>query len=99
MVKVVIIPLFLFLLVSCGKEFNSIVPNFPEASASEVESTNAISEQYSYEFHEKSCYTGNHKSATFKGICSALSNHNLNENCASNKRESLFLSSSCPGVF
>jgi hypothetical protein len=81
--------------VSCGKQ-QSLWPTNSEAT---IQIKPAVSEQYSYEFRGSSCTTNVHKFETFDKACEGLKDDTLNNDCASNKREELFISSSCSGDF
>lgn len=94
--KYLLILFFSFSIVSCGKQIESLIPTV-ETQAIQVES--AVAEKYSYEFRTKSCSTGNHKASTFIEICISLKNHSLNNECADEEREVLFLNSECPGNY
>lgn len=82
--------------VSCGKQVSEL---WPEATTQEAYADPAVTELYTYEFNGSSCYTGKQAAQTFENICSQLKDHELNENCAYEEREELFLSAGCPGVF
>lgn len=82
-----------FLFISCGKE------TVPWQTQIQVQSlTPAEPVDYTYELETKSCSTGKHQYDTLIEICEALKNNKLNNNCALEERENLFVSS-CPGDF
>tara|TARA_Y100000385_G_C13000479_1_gene596961 strand:+ start:180 stop:470 length:291 start_codon:yes stop_codon:yes gene_type:complete len=82
-------------MVSCGQ--NSNVWPTSEASIESVEP--ATSENYTYQFSGFRCNTGPQSAATFSEICSALKNDELNQGCAQDKREELYINAECPGNF
>lgn len=88
--------LFLLLFASCGQQVNGL---WPEAQSYEAYVEDAIVESYSYEFLSSSCSTGKISAPTFDEICAQLKNDSINENCAAQEREELFISASCSGVF
>ena len=83
-------------LASCGR-----APGFmtqrEEAALLNVDPAQA--ENYSYEFSTTKCSTGVHSFDTFANACEALKNHELNNSCAEDLREELFVSELCPGEF
>lgn len=81
--------------VSCGND-NSLWPTDSQMSSS-IEPAQA--EMYSYEFYGSKCSTELQSFETFERACEALKNDELNNNCANNKREELFISSACEGSF
>lgn len=87
--------LLLIIVSSCGKQ-DSLWPSKVIETAS-VEP--AIAELYSYEFRGSKCTTNVQSFETFNKACAGLRDNELNNNCAANKREELFLNENCPGSF
>lgn len=80
---------------SCGKE-GALIPTKKE-TIYKVEP--AQEEKFSYEFTKKDCSTGVQSFNTFLLACKGLQNSILNNECAEEKREELFVSAECPGSF
>ena len=93
--KLFMLSIFSILMVSCGK--NSSVWPTHDVEAASVEP--ATSEEFTYQFSGFRCNTGAQSSATFSGICEVLKDDELNQSCADDKREDLFLSANCVGSF
>lgn len=70
-----------FTLISCGK-----------TKTTKIFKTNALPEAYSYSFYEDNCETGEHKFYRLAEACEALLNEELNNFCAFEDRENLYLS-------
>lgn len=87
--------MFALLVVSCGKESEFWHMNTVKTSS--VES--ALPEEFSYSFSGYKCSTGVHTATSFISICQKLTNDELNDDCAKEKREELFYSAECPGEF
>lgn len=93
--NIVILAFLSFLMVSCGQ--NSSVWPTSEASIEAVEP--ATSEDFTYQFSGFRCSTGAQSAATFDEICSVLKDDELNQACAQDKREELYINAECPGSF
>lgn len=89
--------ILLGLFVSCGNP-TDLLPN-PEGNQTIYKTEPAQAEAYSYELRTLSCSTGKHSFETFEAVCGALKDHELNKECALEKREDLFINSQCPGNF
>lgn len=91
------IVLFLILgsIISCGK--NRTV--WPTAKVSTKSIEPAISEKFTYQFSGIKCSTGAQSAATFFEICKVLQDDELNDACAQDKREELYINADCPGSF
>ena len=85
-----------FIIVSCGRA-PGFVTQREEAAILQIDPAQA--ENYSYEFSTTKCSTGIHGFDTFTKACEALKDHTLNNECAENQREELFISEQCPGEF
>ncbi len=83
--------------VSCGKQVNSFIEDNTAVKQAEVDE--AVAVNYEYEFSKRTCSTGSQVAKTFDEICHTLSDNELNNNCALEEREELFIGSRCPGVF
>ena len=59
----------------------------------------AEEEPYSYQLIGKSCHTGEHEFTSFSAVCQGLRDNELNNDCAQEEREELFLNSECAGNF
>lgn len=94
--KICVLLIILGSFVSCGKD-NSIWPDSDPVIVYKVNP--AESENYTYEIRGNSCTTGYHEFRTFYETCQALRDDNLNNDCAKNKREQLYLSEQCAGEF
>jgi hypothetical protein len=95
------IPLLLIIMsmASCGRLDLNEMGIMPEAQASSAAVDPATSEDYSYQFSGHRCNTGKHSARTFSEICQLLKDNEVNQYCASDKRENLFLSAECSGTF
>ena len=95
--RILLIILSLCTLVSCG-DTSKIWPD-PGANKTVYKVEPAQVEAYTYELRTRSCSTGKHSFASFQTACDALLDHELNNQCAVDKREELFINSQCPGNF
>lgn len=86
----------LSIFISCGQA-PGFISQRQEAEALSIEPAQA--EDYAYEFSTTKCSTGFHSFDTFAKACNALRDDNLNDHCAEDQREELFLSELCPGEF
>jgi hypothetical protein len=81
---------------SCGKKVSDL---WPSEQTQEAYGEDAVSENYTYEFSDSGCSTGVQSADTFIEICTQLKDHEINDSCAYDDREELFLSAQCSGVF
>lgn len=95
MKRFVILAIISTFLVSCGQESTL----WPVKSIESASVGPATSELFSYEFSGPGCTTGMQSAQTFDEICQTLTDDNLNQGCAENKREDLFYSAECVGSF
>lgn len=93
--KISILLSVLFLFISCGKDGITI----PKKVVTVYKVEPAVAEDYSYEFTKAKCTTDKQNFGTFILACDGLKNHVLNNECAEDKREELFINSECPGDF
>jgi hypothetical protein len=82
-------------LISCGKDS----PLTPGRSETIYKVEPAQAEDYSYEFTKRDCTTGVQAFQTLIQACDGLRNNDLNNECAKEKREELFVNSKCSGDF
>lgn len=86
------------MLISCGSPTDYIKD--PRGEAPTVYKViPAEAEGYSYELRSTSCSTGKHSFGSFEKACEGLVDDDLNNQCAFEKREELFVNSECPGNF
>ena len=95
MIRIICIFFLSILLTSCGQ--NSY--NWPYGGTKIQSVKPAVDEAYTYEFSGKKCTTGPQSASTFDKICEFLKDDQLNEGCAPEKREELFINAECPGSF
>jgi hypothetical protein len=93
--KIILTLVTILMFVSCGKD-GSFIPTQQE-TIYKVEP--ATQEGYSYEFTKRKCTTGKQEFDTFLTACSGLKDEVLNNECAEESREELFMKSECPGNF
>ena len=94
MIRIVCLLFTCTFLPSCGKNINY----WPYGA--KIQSVKpAVDEAYTYEFSGKKCSTGAQSASTFDKICEVLKDDQLNEGCAPDKREELFINAECPGSF
>lgn len=96
MSKLLILSLISLMAISCGKNANNI---WPTTTEQEAYADPAIASYYEYSFSTSKCNTGNQTAPTFAEICAQLKDNSLNNNCALEEREELFISAECEGVF
>lgn len=85
-------------LCSCGSPTDYIKD--PRGEQPTVYKTNpAEAEGYSYELRSSTCSTGEQNFTSFELACEGLKDEALNNDCALEKREELFINSECPGNF
>jgi len=94
--KLIILALLSSVLASCGKNANNI---WPTTTEQEAFADPAVATLYEYSFSKNSCQTGNQSASTFVEICKTLKDNSLNNNCAIEERENLFISAECEGIF
>ena len=82
-------------LISCGKD----ISYWPYGEVQVQSVKPAVNEAYNYEFSGIKCTTGPQKASSFDKICEILKDDQLNDGCASDKREELFINAECPGSF
>lgn len=87
--------LTLMIFISCGKDS----PLIPGSDTVTYKYEPAEGEEYSYELRGTACTTGVHTYTTFEEVCSALTDEELNNSCAEDKRIELFTNEECPGSF
>jgi len=98
MKKFIALLMFSSLLASCGSPEDFIQD--PRGNDKTIYKTQpAEAEAFTYELRSKSCSTGKHSFGSFENACKALIDEELNNECAIEKREELFLNSDCPGNF
>ena len=95
MIKTILSILAILSFVACGK--NAQIPG--QRSEQVFYVAPAESETYTYEFTKKSCSTDKKSYYTFVEVCEALTNHEINNECAQEERQELFENSECPGSF
>lgn len=92
--KILILIMISLTFISCGK-----IDELAHGGKTVYKLEPVEAEPYSYELLGKSCGTGEHEFYTFADVCQALTDNNLNNNCAESEREELFVNSECPGSF
>jgi hypothetical protein len=95
MKKAIIWGLLLVSFISCGKMEG--VPGYKQEKVFYIEP--ATSEEYTYEFTNRECSTGEQSFSTFYDTCDGLKNEELNRLCAYEERKTIFEVSECPGSF
>ena len=93
--RLMTIIMLLSLFISCGKNQGL----WPTRSVAVASVSPAVPEKYSYELRDGNCNTDKHESGSFVKICQMLTDEDLNNNCAKEKRMDLFNKSSCEGSF
>jgi len=92
--KIIFTASILLTLVSCGAEKKLFAQEKQEVTIAP-----AVSETYTYEFNHNKCKTGEQSFSTLEAACDGLKDIELNNGCAEDLREELFVGSQCPGDF
>lgn len=92
--RYIILATILFSFISCGK-----VEGFGIERQLVTNVEPAEIEPFSYHIVGDNCTTGEHIFQSFARTCEALKNNDLNQNCAIDQREDLFVFSECDGEF
>lgn len=95
MIKTLLLFVISTIMVSCGQN-SSVWPTHDVEAAGVGPAT---SEEFTYQFSGFRCSTGPQSAATFSEICSVLQDDELNQACAQDKREELFINAECSGSF
>lgn len=97
--KILINSVLIVLFVSCGKVDFKKLTEFNKQDIIATQSQVAQELPYAYKFSGTDCTTNLQENSTLNGICESLKNDELNNNCAEDKREEIFVKESCPGSF
>ena len=92
--KIFVLILSVLSITSCGK-----LDDLAHGGKTVMKVEPAQEEAYSYQLSSKGCSTGTHEFQSFLAACQGLRDDDLNNNCALEEREELFINSECQGAF
>lgn len=84
----------MFGVISCGQ-----IKDLAPRQTNIIELEPAELEPFTYQLLDEDCSTGRHEFHTLREICEALRDDELNQSCAAEERENLFVTAECSGDF